>query len=46
MGISDPRADSVEIIALHPVKKLVGINPMSLSAPWDDSLDIITLKTV
>ena len=27
-------------------KKILGINPMGLSDPWSDSLDIIALKTV
>ena len=26
--------------------KILGINPMVLSAPWDDSLDIIHLRPV
>ena len=42
MGMSTPRSDSLEIIALQPVKKRLGINPMGRSAPWDDSLDIIS----
>ena len=46
MGLSDPRSDSIEIIALQPVKKLIGINPMRLSSRWEESLDIIALKSV
>ena len=46
MGLSPPRADSLVIIALQPVKKLIGINPMGLISPGDDSLGIITLKPV
>ena len=46
MGLSDPRAESLEIIALKPVKKLIGIKPMSLSVPWADSIDIIALNPV
>ena len=46
MVISAPMADSLEIITLHPVKKLIGIDPMGLRYPWDDSLDIIALKIV
>ena len=44
MFLSAPRADSIEIISLQPVKKLIGINPMILSVPWDNSLDIVALK--
>ena len=46
MGLSDPRAEYLEIIASQTVKKLRGINPMGLSAPRDDSIDIIDLQTV
>ena len=46
MVIIIPRADSIEIIALKPVKKMAGINLMSLSASWDDSLDIIYFQPV
>ena len=45
MGLSAPRADSLYIIALQPVKKLLWINPMELSDPWAHSLDIIDLQT-
>ena len=44
MGLSDPWYDSLDIIALKPVKKCLGINPMGLSVPWDDSLDIIATQ--
>ena len=46
MGLSAPRTNSLEIIALKPVKKLIRINPIILSAPWADSLDIISLNPV
>ena len=39
-----PKADSFEIIVLHPGKILLGINPMGISAPWVNSLDIIALN--
>ena len=39
-----PKADSFEIIFLHPGKILLWINPMDISAPWVDSLDIIALN--
>ena len=35
--------DSLEIIALYPERKLIGINPMGISDPWYDSIDIIAL---
>ena len=40
MGLGDPWADSLDIIALHPVKKLLGTNTMWIGVPWVDSLDI------
>ena len=46
MGLSDPRSDSLEIIALQKVKKMIGINPIGISAPWANSIDIIDLKPV
>ena len=46
MGISAPRADSLDIIALQTVKILIWINPMSLSAPWEKYLDTIVLNQV
>ena len=46
MGIIAPRADSLSIIALQPVKKFPGIKPMGLSDPWFYSLDIIALNPV
>ena len=45
MGLSSPCNDSPGIIALKLVKKWLGINPMVLIVPWDDSLDIIALQT-
>ena len=41
-----PMSDSLDIIALRPVKQLIGINPMSLSSPWEESLGIIALNSV
>ena len=46
MGLSAPRADSLDITALGIVKKWIGINPMCLSTPWAYSLDIIALNPV
>ena len=46
MGISAPRENSIEIIALHPVKTIIGINPMRLISSWADSLYIIALSPV
>ena len=46
MGLSDPRSASIDIIALWPLKIFIGINPMSLSAPWAEYLDIIALNPV
>ena len=46
MCISAPWADSLEIIALLPVKKCLGINPMGLSAPRAKYLQISSLQTV
>ena len=37
---------SPEIIVLSPVKIILGMNPMGLSAPGDKSLGIIFLHTV
>ena len=45
MGLSAPRADSLEIIALQPVRKFIGINPTRLIDPWSGALDIIDLNT-
>ena len=41
MGISAPWANSNDIIALKPVKKILVINPMGLSTPWAYPPDII-----
>ena len=46
MGLSDPRSDFIDIIALCPLKILIGINPMILSVPWAESIDIIALNPV
>ena len=45
MGLSDPWADSLHIIALQTVNKLSWVNPMGLSVPMDDSIDIISFQT-
>ena len=45
MGLSDPWANSINIIVLHPVKKRPGINPMGLIVPWYNFLDIISFQT-
>ena len=45
IGLSSPWAESLQIIALHPVKNQ-GINPMVLSVPWADSFEIISLRPV
>ena len=45
MGISSPWTNSLDIIALHPVKKRPGIDPMGLIDLCVDSLDIIALHT-
>ena len=45
MGLSSPRAESIDIIALQPAKKLLVIKPMGLSVPWDKSLGIIAFQT-
>ena len=39
-------AKSFEVIYLIPLIKLWGMNPISLSASWEDSLDIIDLNPV
>ena len=44
MGLSIPRADSLEIIYLQTEKRFLGVNPMSLSDPRDKSLEIIYLN--
>ena len=41
MGLSDPWAESLDIISLQPVKKWIGVNPMGLSAPRINSLVIV-----
>ena len=43
MGISSSWGDSLDIIALHPVKILWGVRPVGLSAPWENYIDIIAL---
>ena len=43
MGLSYPRPNSIDIIALGKLKYWIGIKPMSLTAPWADSLEIISL---
>ena len=46
MELSAPWGDSLDIIAFQPVKKLLWINPTGLSAPREDSLDMISLRTL
>ena len=46
MGLSYPRDESIDIISLRSLKKLIGVKIMSLSSPWDDYLDIIALNLV
>ena len=46
MGLSAPFVDSIDIIALTPVLKILGIAPIGLSSPWDGSLLIIALQPV
>ena len=45
MIISYPWADSIDIIALKIVTKILGINPTVLGAPRVDSLVIIAFQT-
>ena len=45
MDLSSPWDDSLDIIALQPVKKWLRINKMGLSSPWANYIDIITLQT-
>ena len=44
MGLSAPRDYHIEIIDYQPVKKLIWINPMGVSDPWAEYLEIIALK--
>ena len=46
MGLSTSRSNSLDIISLRTVQKLISINPMSLSDPWSESLGIISLNPV
>ena len=46
MGLSVPWADSFDVFALQPVKRLIAINPMGLSSILDDSIDITALDPV
>ena len=45
MVLSTPWADSLDIIALLPVKKLTWVNPMGLSVLMANSLYIIYFQT-
>ena len=45
MNISEPWAKSLDIIALHQVKKCLGINPIGLIVPWAKYLEIIDFHT-
>ena len=46
MILSSPKADSLGIITFKPVLKILGINPMGLSALWEISLDTTSLQPV
>ena len=46
MGLSEPWAESPEIIVFQTVRILTGFNPMVLSTPRSDSLDIIAFQKV
>ena len=46
MDLIAPWVDSIEIIALRPVKQLLGDNPMVLSVPRTEYFDIIALQIV
>ena len=46
MGRSATRDDSLDIISLRTVKKLVGTNPMGLGDLWANCLDIIATNLV
>ena len=41
MWLSSPWDNSIDIIDLKAVTKIIGINPTGLSDPWSDSLVII-----
>ena len=45
MGLSAPWSESLDIIALQPVKQCLGINPLRLSAPCSESLVIVAFQT-
>ena len=44
MVLSTPWSDSLDIITLQPVKKLPWVNPMGLSVPMANSIDIIAFQ--
>ena len=46
MGLCGPWADSLEIILFADSKKLREINPMGLSTPRFDSIEIFVLHAV
>ena len=46
MSLIAPWVESLDIIALNPVKKILGINPMVLSSHWAYALDVIALRLV
>ena len=46
MELSDPRAYYIDIITFQTYKKIIRMNPMSLSVYWHDFLAIISLKPV
>ena len=45
MGLIAPWFDSLDIIALQPVKKLLWVNRIGLSVPMENYLDIIAFQT-
>ena len=46
MSLSAPWYDSLDIIDLNPVKKILWINSMGIRSPWSNSLDINALQPV
>ena len=46
MGLIGPWYNPLVIIALQPVKKMLGINPIGHSDTWGDSPDIIYLYPI
>ena len=46
MNLSDPWANSPEIVDFHPLKILQEIIKLVLSTPWSNSIEIIDLQSV